>query len=144
MEENTNVPDVSENDSEIVQEPVPEPEVSDEELQTEEEVEDTLAGEESDQEIVLPDSPDPVEDILDETVSNGDVTVSGGNFTVDNYTDYSEALSDIHAELQLLNVPIWDKPIEDYTVAEGLLLCSVLLLIALLIGKIFRGGEKYV
>lgn len=148
MDENINVSDVSGNDIEVVPEIIPEdipdPEVPEEELPPAEDVQDFLAGEEDVPEDTLPDMSEDFSNILNDTVSSGDSTVSGNDIIIGDYSDYGEALSEIHAELQSQNVPIWEKPIEDYTVTEGLLLCLVLIAISILFGKIFRGGEKYV
>ncbi len=137
MEVGINVLDVSANTPEVIPEPVSESPVPAGELQEDEEnmPEELSAA-----------SEDLQEEPADETVSGGDLTVSG-NVYVENFVDYGPVLEDIHAELQTLKKEeqsIWDKPLEDYTVTEGLLLCLVLMMIALLIGKIFRGGEKYV
>lgn len=75
-------------------------------------------------------------------------TVSGnGNSVSDNSVSYNGILTDIYTEVQTLQkeeLPIWDKPLEDYTVTEGLLLLMFFLLLALFLGKFFKKGERYV
>lgn len=75
-------------------------------------------------------------------------TVSGNGSSVsDNSVSYNGILTDIYTEVQTLQkeeLPIWEKPLEDYTVTEGLLLIMFLLLLGIFASHFLKGGEKYV
>lgn len=75
-------------------------------------------------------------------------TVSGNGSSVsDNSVSYNGILTDIYTEVQTLQKeepPIWEKPLEDYTVTEGLLLIMFLLLLGIFASHFLKGGEKYV
>lgn len=64
-----------------------------------------------------------------------------------NSVSYNGVLTDIYTEVQTLqkeDLPIWEKPLADYTVTEGLLLIMLLLLLGIFASHFLRGGEKYV
>lgn len=71
-------------------------------------------------------------DVLEESVSGNSVSSN----------DYMPILTDMYAEMQ--QPTIWDKPLEDYSVTEGLLLLMFILLLALFVGKFFKKGERHV
>lgn len=64
-------------------------------------------------------------------------SVSDNQLFVKNYKDVNTtAIVDTHT--------IWDKPIETYTVTEGMLTLIFLFLLAMFIGKMVIGGGKFV
>lgn len=80
------------------------------------------------------------------TVSGNGSSVSD-NSVSDNSVSYNGILTDIYTEVQTLQKeepPIWEKPLEDYTVTEGLLLIMFLLLLGIFASHFLKGGEKYV
>lgn len=82
-----------------------------------------------------------------ESVSGNDApgeSVSGNGVSGNSVSgnDYMPVLTDMYAEMQ--QPSIWDKPLEDYTVTEGLLLLMFTLLLALITGKFFKKGERHV
>lgn len=80
---------------------------------------------------------DIAEELISESVSDNSVS---GNSVSSN--DYMPILTDMYTEMQ--QPTIWDKPLEDYSVTEGLLLLMFILLLALFVGKFFKKGERHV
>lgn len=77
-------------------------------------------------------------DALEESVS-GNSSVSSNTVSGN---DYMPILTDMYAEMQ--QPTIWDKPLEDYTVTEGLLLLMFIILLVKLIGSLIKIGERHV
>lgn len=77
-------------------------------------------------------------DALEESVS-GNSSVSGNTVSGN---DYMPILMDMYAEMQ--QPTIWDKPLEDYTVTEGLLLLMFIILLVKLVGSLIKKGERHV
>lgn len=79
-------------------------------------------------------------DVLVGSVSSGDqypVSVSGGD-TI--YIINAALPSEQEAEIVYT---LWDKPLEEYTVSEGLLLLLVIIALAALIWTAIKGGFKW-
>lgn len=75
-----------------------------------------------------------------ESVSGGDAPGSGINYyQVNLYTLPDKPV----VEAQEIQYTLWNKPLEDYSVAEGLLLILVLIAVAVLIWSMIEGGFKW-
>lgn len=74
-----------------------------------------------------------------ETVSSGDA--AGSIFYQVNL--YAAPEDDVLQETQQEDYTLWDKPLEDYTVTEGLLLVLVLLAVVVLVWQMIKGGFKW-
>lgn len=79
------------------------------------------------------------------SVSSGDAlplsSVSGGDAAYYEINIYSVSGND-GAAAQEMQYTLWDKPLEEYTVTEGLLLLLDLMILVALIWAIVQGGYK--
>lgn len=86
-------------------------------------------------------------DKLLDSVSSGDAgaSVSGGDagtFYEINVYMLPESTSEPELETEI-EYTLWDKPLEEYTVSEGLLLLLVVIALIALIWAAIRGGAKW-
>lgn len=78
-----------------------------------------------------------------ESVSGGDAAGGGINYyQVNLYTLSEEPVMEV-SESQEIQYTLWDKPLEDYSVTEGLLLLLVLIAVAVLVWGMIGGGFKW-
>ena len=89
---------------------------------------------------------DKIRDFLLETVSSGDAapfSVSGGDAAYYEINIYTVSGNDGEAALQEEQYTLFDKPLEKYTVSEGLLLILVLLLVGKYVFSAIKEGFKW-
>lgn len=78
-----------------------------------------------------------------ESVSGGDASGGGINYyQVNLYTLPEDPVLEV-SESQEIQYTLWDKPLEEYTVTEGLLLILVLIAVAVLAWSMIKGGFKW-
>lgn len=79
-----------------------------------------------------------------ESVSAGDFGNGINYYQVNLYTLPGDPAGDIlDSESQEIQYTLWDKPLEDYSVSDGLLLILVLIAWVLLVLKLVEGGFKW-
>lgn len=80
------------------------------------------------------------------SLSSNQIVVSSGTVSVENAIDYSVILSDISMDIKAIQeVPtFFEKPLDEYSVFEGLSLLNFVILLALLFGAILKGGSNHV
>lgn len=76
-----------------------------------------------------------------ESVSSGDA--AGVNYYQINLYSVSGDPVDGAAASQEMQYTLWDKPLENYSVTEGLLLILVVIAIAVLVWQMIKGGFKW-
>lgn len=82
------------------------------------------------------------QEVLEETVSMGDAipfAISGEDGTSLTVEDITLAINDAEVTVAAEPYTLWDKPLEEYTVTEGLLLILVLCAVGLCISRIIGG-----
>lgn len=88
-----------------------------------------------------------LEELLQGSVSSGDAlsvsSVSGGDAAYYEINIYTVSGNDGEAALQEEQYTLWDKPLTEYTVSEGLLLLLVVTALVSLVWSAVKGGFKW-
>ena len=78
-----------------------------------------------------------------ESVSGGDAPGGGIIYYEINLYALPEEPDVEYFDAQEVRYTLWDKPLEDYSVTEGLLLILVVIAVAVLIWNMIKGGFKW-